>query len=156
MSLSKKVGDEGEQLVKELLSSWGIVCAKNTDYQSRYDYDFECSYKKRKFTIEIKWDKYAGKSHNLAIEVENSKSKTASGVSVTKANLWIHIIGDDADIMVVNTNRLKQFIINTIPHRIIEYGGDTNARLYLYKFKDILPIFQPCTLKSLLQELDYK
>lgn len=148
-------GNVGEAVVITLLTKLGVFAVKNDNYDLRYDYDLLCRYEDREFTIEVKWDKYAGRSRNLAVETHNTRSDKPSGIMVTCADLWVQIVGTEKDVNIVNTQKLKNFIRDETPHRIIESGGDANARLYLYKFDHILPIFRKLSLDNLLEELDY-
>ena len=145
----------GEAIVITLLTKLGISAVKNNDYALRYDYDLLCKYEGREFTIEVKFDKYAGRSRNLAVETHNTKSDSPSGIMVTKADLWVQIVGTEKDVNVVSTQKLKNFVRDEVPYKIIECGGDANARLYLYKFDHILPIFRKLSLENLLEELNY-
>ena len=80
---------------------------------------------------------------NLAIEYWNSKQDSASGLSVTKATLWIHIIkdGEHMTIWAINTESLRQFVKDNKPFKKMERVGDRNSNIYLYKLDDILPQF---------------
>lgn len=155
MNESIAKGNTGEALVLLLLSKLGIHAVKNEDYVLRYDYDLLCKYGDREFSCEVKWDKYASRTRNLAIETHNTKSNTVSGIMATKSDLWVQIVGNDKEVNIVNTKKLKNFVLDEKPHRIIESGGDANARLYLYKFDHILPIFKRFTLENILSELNY-
>ena len=76
------------------------------------------------FTSEVKYDIYAIRSGNVAIEVYNPKVGKPSGLMVTKADLWVHIT--DA-VYVANTDALKKWVNDTPAKRIITAGGDDNA-----------------------------
>lgn len=155
MNESIAKGNTGEALVLLLLSKLGIEAVKNQDYSLRYDYDLLCKYKDREFTVEVKWDKYSGRSRNVAIETHNTKSDTPSGVTVSKSDIWCQILGVEKDVNIVNTQKLKNFVRDETPHRVIQSGGDNNAKLHLYKFEHILPLFKRLTLDNILLELDY-
>ncbi len=155
MNESYNIGNVGENLIIKLLSDFGINCVKNIDYIKRYDYDLLCKYKDREFTIEVKFDKYSIRSGNLAIETHNTRSDTPSGIMASNADLWIQIVGTEKDVNIVNTQKLKNFVRDETPYKVIENAGDSNARLFLYKFEHILPIFRKLSLDNLLEELDY-
>lgn len=89
------------------------------------------------FTTEVKYDIYEGGSGNIAIEIENVKSHTPSGLSQTKADFWCEVLIDA--IWICNTKELQRFVKDNKPFREIGCGGDDNARLLLYKTYLLLP-----------------
>lgn len=141
-----KIGKEGEELVKQTLEELGFECWLNEDKNELLYYDLEIKHPLLDAKLEIKNDLYATKSGNIAIEYYNCKSKKSSGISATKADYWVHII--DGNPVICSVNSLKEFIFNTKPYKNILAGGDNNANMYLYRIKDILPIFKP--LKEIL------
>ncbi len=132
-----KIGKEGEEAVVKILESKGLP-AQISKGKFLY-YDINCY--KDNFTLEVKNDIYAKKSGNIAIEVLNSKSNTASGLTATKANLWVHIACDV--IYVANTEMLREYVNKNSPLKYIDAGGDDNATLLIYKMDNILqePLF---------------
>jgi hypothetical protein len=140
MSIQKdlRTGDDGEQKVIALLKKSGWDAAKNVDKATRSFYDIEVQGKRAAFTLEVKNDIYALKSGNIAVEFFNSKSQKPSGITITKANLWVFVVGEA--IWVTHTDTLRTFINDTKPHRIVYSGGDSNADLMLYKIDAILPV----------------
>ena len=80
---------------------------------------------------------YAAKSGNIAIEVYNPRSKKDSGLSITRSDLWVHIVNNKY--WVAKSKKLKSFVAKNPPLRIIPQGGDGNATLWLYKVETILP-----------------
>lgn len=137
------IGNKGEKEVIALLNKCGIVTEKEPDREKRYDHDLVCQLGKKKFTCEVKFDSMACQTGNLAIEWWNSKKDAPSGLTVTKANLWVHLIRDGSNIAVfiINTSKLRNFVNNTQAFKDIEKGGDNNASLKLFKLDDILPEF---------------
>src|SRR3972149_731963 len=83
-------GKDGEDRVYSILYKAGydpeFVCKAERSF-----FDIKC----KDFTVEIKNDLRAISSGNVAFEVFNPLSGKNAGLSITKANLWIHIIGDE-------------------------------------------------------------
>jgi hypothetical protein len=134
-----ETGKSGELLVKGELEKQGFICELNTDKSIKSDFDLEIT--KPKITIEVKNDLYATKSGNIAIEYYNPKSDKASGIAITKSDIWCHII--DGKIFVIKTPTLKEFIKNNSPKKTIKKAGDGNASIYLYAIDDIIDLFIP-------------
>jgi hypothetical protein len=133
-----KSGADGENMVVGLLLSCGIKSEKNTVKKDRSYYDiFLYSKNGTRFSAEVKNDLYAQKSNNIAIEFYNPIADKKSGISITKASLWVHIIGQE--IWITSITRLKEFLNETEPLRTIDNAGDGNASIVLYKREEILP-----------------
>lgn len=139
-------GKLAEQRVISMFNKLGIPCKKSDKELLEYDIELEVSGKKR--TAEVKFDMMAEKTGNLAIEYWNSKKDTASGITATKAHLWIICILDDVHITMWATSvkTMKKFLEENTPKRIISKAGDKNAELYLYD-TDFM-------LKSIFHRLD--
>jgi hypothetical protein len=137
------IGNDGESFIINLFTNNEIDCEKNTDKETRQDYDLQCQLGKKKFTCEVKFDVYAAKSSNLCIEYHNTKKDKPSGLMATKALLWAHIIldGDNKVAFITSVKKLKEFCEKEVPVKKITSGGDNNANLLLYKCDHILPIF---------------
>lgn len=137
-------GLRGEELVVKTLQIDGIECDINEDKDTNIYYDIACKMGRKKFTVEVKSDYMAEKTGNLAIEYYNSKKGTPSGVTVTKADLWVHCIKDGTNLTVWATSvkNLKAFIAAEEPIKKVEFGGDDNASLLLYSDYHILEIFE--------------
>lgn len=133
----KKVGDEGEEKVIQLLGNFGFPVQRTVGKNIKYD--LECEY----FTIEVKNDIYAAKSGNLAIEFFNSKSNKPSGIMATEADFWVHLACGSIFFCLVS--ELKEFLDNNTPDRIIQKGGDGNASLMLYVLESMCPPFEELT-----------
>lgn len=138
MSFTK--GKTGEDFVQRIFETGGMKCSKNEDYDKRYDYDLECKIGRKKFTAEVKYDYKALETGNIAIEHHNSRVDRPSGITATKADLWVYVLGDKENLSAwaVPSSSLKSFIQEVPPFKEIEYGGDNNASLYIYKKEDIL------------------
>ena len=102
------------------------------------EYDLEITKDGLKTTIEIKSDKQASLTGNLAIEYECNKKP--SGISTTTADFWIYFIVYDRIIDGVNHSREECYKIPTDELRKLVKkchkvsGGDGNrSRMYLLK-----------------------
>ena len=150
-----EIGESAEKKIINLYKRFGYPSAKNEDTKTRSYYDITSALPfirvlhsqgltMEKFTTEVKHDLYANKSGNIAIETFNPKTGKDSGLSITKADLWIHI----TDIPYITSVKiLKEYVEENKPFRIISCGGDDNATLYLYKADIILDaIFEPFPL----------
>lgn len=90
-------------------------------------------------TFEVKNDVYALKSGNIAVEYFNPKSNKASGLTVSKADFWVYMVGDE--LWVVPTAKLRSFVEKEKPHRLVSAAGDKNADIILYKKDHLFTIF---------------
>ena len=140
-----KMGESAEKKIIDLYTRIGYSSIKNKDNLMKSYYDIISDYNKGHgtFTTEVKHDLYANKSGNIAIETFNPKTGKDSGLGITKADLWVHI----TDIpYITSVKKLKEYVEENKPFRIIDCGGDDNATLYLYKADIILDaIFTPFT-----------
>lgn len=141
MVKSFAIGTAGETIVISLLNKHGIECVKETDSTKKSDHDLLSKIGRKKFTIEVKYDVMAQKTGNLAIEHHNCKKDMPSGIAVTKATIWAHIVLDTdfPTVWMARTEKLKKFCEETKPFKEIYAGGDKNACLWLYQDHVILP-----------------
>lgn len=141
-----EIGESAEKKIIDLYNRCGYPSIKNKDSNERSYYDIISDYNKGHgtFTTEVKHDLYANKSGNIAIETFNPKTGKDSGLSITRADLWVHI----TDIpYITSVKKLKRYVEENKPFRIISCGGDDNATLYLYRADIILDaIFEPFLL----------
>lgn len=130
------IGSVGEDIVSNIFKQHGIdvVLNKNKDVK----HDILVKYNKD-FRIEVKYDLYSAKSGNVAIEFYNPKTGNNSGVAITEAELWAHIINNGESVWLTSVKKLKNFMGKT-QGRIIPTAGDGNAALCLYKIEDIMPV----------------
>ena len=105
-------GKEGESLVCELFGQHGFTWQESTTFERLY-WDLKLIHSEIVFTAEVKNDIMAAKTGNIAIEYFNSKKQESSGIDVTKADMWVHIIG--GQIFAIATANLKDFIKNHSP-----------------------------------------
>lgn len=140
MQKSLKIGGIGEDRVINMLRSVGITTSKNDDKETREFYDLACEYDGVNFTCEVKFDVMSEKTGNVAIEVFNSKSNKPSGIFGTKADIWIHVLPDDSNLVVCicSVKKIRQYSREATPFRILKSVGDNNADLILYKVEDVL------------------
>lgn len=147
-----KRGKIGEQLLFDLLNGGGIF-VNALDGKSN---DLKFTISDKEYFCEVKTDYYCSKSGNIAIEFYNPKSKKPSGINITQADFWVHIIYQDNNplIYICKIQDLKDFVSITIPHKTIGSGGDDNASLYLYKKESILPIFVLLNSENVKSEIE--
>ena len=93
----------------------------------------------RRFTVEIKNDIASMRTGNIGIEYE-CRGKP-SGIAITKADYWMHIIRHDGKFLflVIKPNLLNVLIEKKAKAKKI--GGDnfSNTKMHLIAIKDILP-----------------
>lgn len=143
-------GNRGEALVVSELTKAQICVEINSGKKNR-EYDIKASYESfNPCTMEIKYDIYAARSGNIAIEFYNPKSNKPSGIDATLADYWVHVLTSPVSIWACRTSKLKVFLKETEPLKVITAGGDGNASLYLYKKEIILKEF------NRLDEMDSK
>ena len=90
-----------------------------------------------KLTTEVKYDIYALRTNNAALEVYNPEKCEPTGLWATEADLWGHLT-DHA--FLANVKTLKQWVEDNPPDRIITAAGDGNASLFIYHCDKL---FQP-------------
>ena len=131
------IGKVGEDSVIKALRRAKLSAKRNSKKENRSYYDIESEIGNVPFTVEVKNDLYASKSGNIAIEIHNPRSNKKSGLSITKSDIWAHIV--DSQLWVTKTKDLKKFVKTNKPVRQVDYAGDGNANLLLFKMEDILP-----------------
>ncbi len=130
---SLDAGNKAEGMVQALLAEHDIDSVsggKNAAFDLQHTQPMS-------FTSEVKFDIYAARSGNIAIEFYNPKSAKPSGIGITQANLWFHIITKPLSIWVTSVPKLKKYITDNPPHKTVACGGDDNASLYLYRMDKI-------------------
>lgn len=133
-------GEMAEFWLMGLLANADFNCDKNVDKKTRKYWDIECSNDQCRFKIEVKYDRKCAETGNFAIEVHNPKANRPTGLSVTKSELWSHVLSEN-EILITSVSNLKSFIKKTEPKKIIQFGGDGNAQLWIYRKEDIVTIF---------------
>jgi len=150
------LGKQGESLVLKIFKKHNIELEPNKEKEKLSDYDLVGKFGKKKITIECKYDWLSQKTNNLAIEFFNSNKGEASGIDGTKALLWSHVILDQGNptAWITSVKKLKDFVKNNKPFRVVEKAGDGNASLYLYNDMFILDaIFHRI---DMLEEKEFK
>ncbi len=157
------VGDLCEDYVAKLLRNAGLPVRLSRKDRSLakpfHDWDVASDLGGRPFTIECKGDMMAESTGNVAVEFHNSRQDRPSGISATKADLWVFVFRG-LSVFVCHTQDLREFISRVEPLRRLVAGGDDNASLLLYRREAILPVLfrpmddlTPPELRGLLQEL---
>lgn len=152
IAVSLRVGKIGEKMVGSLLQRVGVEPTFST---GRFkDYDVAGTLDSKNFTIEVKYDLYAEKSGNIAIEIFNVKSGEPSGLMATKADIWAHITDG---VYLTKVNTLKEYVNREVPHKVITCGGDNNSSMLLFRedkiFNDIFIRADELNDKELLNTL---
>lgn len=131
-----RIGKIAENIVLSLMNDAGFPSRFGHLTDNRWD--IISQYGLHEITTEVKFDKYEQQSGNIAIEVYNPKSGHPSGLTVTRAFIWAHVLADEYPVWFTTVVSLKQYMDRTPPHKIIDVGGDKNATLYLYPSHEIL------------------
>lgn len=146
-----ELGKEAECLVKELFSNYECIENESNNRSELSFYDLTIQYMGRPLTLEVKFDKYATKSGNVAFEYWNPRTKKASGVMISAADIWVQAL--DEGIYVIKLSRLKE-LLNTIkPIRFVERAGDGNASIMLYKVEFLYEHFTKLTKDNVVSFL---
>lgn len=132
-------GKEGEKMALHQFTRCGATGGLNDDKETRYEYDIYFELNEKKWTVEVKYDQMANKTGNIAVETFNPKLGKTSGIARTKADLWMHILSE-SEVYLARVEDLKKFISENEPDKIIDRGGDKNAKLYIYAKKFITKI----------------
>jgi len=135
-----EIGKEAEELVRTRLNEkFGLQLEFNKDYRNIHC-DLICS--KTGLTFEVKFDKYAARSGRLAIESYNTKTNKPSGITLTTAKYWVHVLDRPSVILISTTQKLRSFLDEVKAFKIVEKAGDGNSRLHLYEKERIIgPLF---------------
>lgn len=136
--MSFKLGKQGEEFALGLLKYAGFEAEKTKKELLEYDLEFKVG--RKTHTVEVKFDYMSVKTGNIAIEFFNTKKGTPSGIDATKADIWMHLILDNGNIVawIAKTSELKEYIAKNAPKRTITNAGDDNASLYIYNADKLL------------------
>ena len=134
---SKKIGDTAENAIVRLFTKMGFECTKNKIRKEFSYYDILCRSGNSELKVEVKNDVKATKTGNMCIEYYNPRSQKSSGVGITQADVWAHVIGSQA--LLFKVPMLKKMLEDVPPFRNIMLGGDDNSRFYLYRIESVLP-----------------
>lgn len=134
-----KRGNGAQQLIMQLYNDCEFTSEKVSPRgPERSFWDVVTTGNGLSFTTEVKFDEYEAKSGNIAIETFNPRLNKPSGLGITRAFFWAHVLVGGV-VWLTPTERLRIFVQETEPKRIIGKGGDGNATLYLYDSSVILP-----------------
>lgn len=131
------IGKKGEKLVYDILTAHGLILLYNTSKEKREHFDLSLEINGKTYLIEVKADKRALLTKNLACEYFNSRTNKPSGLFATKSEIWAVILGDA--VWFAKVDKLKKFVNTVKPERIVIGAGDGNADIMLYKLDLILP-----------------
>lgn len=128
-----------ELLLIDFLGECGYKAELNNDSSSYEFYDIITTLPKQ-ITFEVKADYKSSLTGNLAIEHYNCKQNKPSGINISKADFWCHIVYENKipNMYFAKREELLKFINENEPFKKIIAGGDDNANLFLYKKNDIL------------------
>lgn len=136
-----RLGQIGQQKVVDIFTKADIPIKENTDKKRLSKYDLIFPFAEKDWTIEVKYDLYAAKSGNIAIEYFNPKTGKPSGIMATLSDFWIQVLTNPDKVFMIKTEKLRKFLSSRPAHRIIGSGGDGNASLLLYTMDSILGEF---------------
>lgn len=131
-------GKYGERITTELLSKVGnCIHNKAGDITQWKKYDLLVALENGDVvTFEVKYDRMATWTKNIAIEYFNPKTNLPSGIECTEAKYWL-IVLNKGEIWLAETARLKQYIRDNPPYKDI-FGGDANSYMKIYKMNPLL------------------
>lgn len=103
---AKRIGDAGELRVALLLKSIGGQVSRAGNRPEPFD--LHCT-----MNVEVKTDRLAKKTGNVAVEVAHHNKP--SGLATSTADVWAFVIG--ADVLLVTTAELRRLVSQT-PRRV--------------------------------------
>ncbi len=139
-----KTGQQGEALVIDLFIANGLECYSNKETKKLSYYDLEVVIDKTLF-LEVKNDRRALETGNLAIEIRNILRDVPSGLTITQADIWVVVLGED--VYMTKTQDLKDFVEANKPKKTHR----SNVLVYIYPKEDILPIFKKVNSDNLIE-----
>ena len=134
-----ETGKNGESIVKHIFSKHGIQAESVHQKELRCFYDLSILLRGKEIGVECKYDLYANRSKNVAIEISNSKTGEPAGIMVTRAQIWAHVLSTDS-VWFSDTTLLRNYVIECPfgKSKLIVAGGDNNANLILLKMEDVM------------------
>lgn len=138
MSFKKdlEVGKFAEKHVCDFFSKNNIKCKVDCGKYNLWDLEVDLNGKI--LTCEVKYDKMASSTGNLAVEFYNPKLGRPSGLFATEAKLWIFVLDDPLSIWTCGTIVLKNYFEKAKFVRIHTHAGDKNASIKLFEKEKIL------------------
>lgn len=129
----------GQQYEKEALKLFEYDSYKISEGCFK-DYDLLITTKdKKKLKVEVKADKMAKRTGNIAIEYECNN--VPSGITTTRANIWIHYLVDDNKYLYFKVKELKKLIKNA---KSVRGGDGCRSRMYLLKVSELNDYIKTC------------
>jgi hypothetical protein len=140
-SVDMAKGNKGELLLLKFLFTCGYLAFKNED-NSKLSF-FDIYIKNPSITFEVKFDYKFSLTSNICIEHHNCKQDKPSGIKISTADFWCHMVYENKIPTMYFARRLEllQFMEDVEPFKKIVGGGDDNANLYIYKGTAILGDF---------------
>ena len=137
-----------EEVVDRIRKKWKKDYTSNWDIDLKFGEDFEYSLAKvltlGKVEVKTERDKWK-KTGNVAIELMNQG--TLSGLTVTKAEWWAHILSFNNNIesvILIPVDKLKRRVKQLVEDgrgKIVMGGDDNASELALIQIKDIHGVF---------------
>jgi hypothetical protein len=88
-------------------------------------------------SFEIKSDFMAHRTGNIAIEIQ-CRGKD-SGIRTTKSDHWVYKITKPDIVIILNTNRLREFVEKNLDnYKVIMGGDDRSSKMMLIPIREIL------------------
>lgn len=127
-----KEGLEIEQHIASALEFWGKTAFSDT---SEYDLSLTIQ-------IEVKFDRMARQTGNVAIEVGSKHKRT--GLSITEAMWWVYVLdGIPKEYYLCKVSDLKDYIRDNWKSLNRISGGDGNrSKMVLLKIEDFKKLFK--------------
>ena len=137
-----------EEVVDRIRKKWKKDYTSNWDIDLKFGEDFEYSLA-RVLTlgkVEVKTERDIWKkTGNIAVELMNQG--TLSGLTVTKADWWAHILSFNnkiESVILIPVDKLKRRVKELVQNgrgKIVMGGDDNESELALIKIKDIHGVF---------------
>lgn len=80
------------------------------------------------FKVEVKWDKAAARSGNLYLEMHNPRASKPSGLAISQADWWCHVVGEGQHAYLMPVPYLRQWIEKGQFRRTRTQGKDSNSQ----------------------------
>lgn len=134
-------GKFAENLLRRLLDNAGLPNGSNPtkDSSGLLAYDVQALLGERRVTFEVKYDKMASKTGNVAVEYRNTKKNKPSGILATRADFWVFVFAGPVEVHVASVAALLEYFHSDARFRDITCGGDDNSAMKLYRRDQILP-----------------
>lgn len=138
--MNLREGRYAERFVMDILDRAGIPSVQN-DSPSREDlsaWDLKAELDGTPFLLEVKFDRMAARTGNLAIEYFNPLQGRPSGIGKTRATFWVQVLGKPEAVWLAPVSKLRRHLERVPPLRDVKVGGDGNSAMKLYPSAEIL------------------